>query len=153
MALTLQSSQSANPHVLPEVGAILAAVLDAKERTRTLVDSPRLTATIDAMVARAHALGASTIYGASDIGHFLCGAMACRSDRLQLWVAGDASPVFLIDGVVAGLAGLQVAAEQLSVAGANCADDALVLGVTAPGTAGDECVGCVVALSTLPAAA
>jgi hypothetical protein len=109
------------------MGPLLAAVLEAKKQTRDLVRPERLAATVDALVERAHATGVRAIHGASDIGHSLAGAMAYASPRLRLWQPGDPGGVLLVDGVVAGLSGVRLAAERARAVGAERVE-ALILG-------------------------
>jgi hypothetical protein len=112
---------------VPKAGPVLAAIIEAKRQTGHLVDAERLAGTVDALVHRAHALGARAVYGASDIGQSLAGAMAYASPRLRLWHPGEPAAVLLVDGVVAGLSGVRLAAERAKTIGAERVD-ALILG-------------------------
>jgi hypothetical protein len=109
---------------------MLEAILSATERTQAMVASARLKESVEEMVAQAHTLGTLALYGASEVGFFIAGAMVHRSQRLHLWHPGEQGAVLLIDGVLAGLAGLQVAADHIRSAGAEHVD-ALVLGLLA----------------------
>jgi hypothetical protein len=130
MAAILQS----DPLELHDVqaGPMLEAVVQATERTHDLLGPTSIQQTVDAMVARAHALGASQLHGASDAGFFLAGAMAQRSNLFRLWRPGDQGPVLLVDGVLAGLVGLYVTASHVQAVGAEPAG-ALFLGLIKPG--------------------
>jgi hypothetical protein len=127
MPATLQSSTATASRTVIETGPLLAAVVDAKRETGHLLGPEHLVGTVDALVLRAHALGAHAVYGASDIGQSLAGAMAYASPRLRLWEPREPAAVLLIDGVIAGLSGIRLAAERLKRVGAKRVE-ALVVG-------------------------
>jgi hypothetical protein len=105
------------------------------------------------MVAQAHMLGTFALYGASGDGFFLAGAMAHRSQQLHLWSPEDRGAVLVVDGVVAGLAGLRVAAGHIASTGAEHVD-ALVLGLlTEPGWAPSRELGTHISLMDVGRAA
>jgi hypothetical protein len=128
MVPVLQSDHQDPPQLT--AGPILEGVLTATRQTQALLAPSRLQGTVEVMVSRAHALGISALYGASDAGNFLAGAMAHRSEQLHLWSPEDRGAVLVVDGVVAGLAGLHVAARRVGSTGAEHVD-ALVLGLLA----------------------
>jgi hypothetical protein len=109
-----------------EAGPLLAAVIQAKDATARVLDGPNRRATIDAMVEKAHAIGAEAIYGASDVGHCFAGAMAYASPRLRLWQPGEHAALLLVDGCVASVSGMGVAAERVSAVGATRIDALVV---------------------------
>src|SRR3954470_24462508 len=98
MAAILQSAIQ-DPHPV-QAGPMLEALIQATERTRDLLTPSSIRDTVDAMVARAQALGARHLHGASDAGFFIAGAMAHRSQVLRLWRPEDRGAVLLIDGVL-----------------------------------------------------
>jgi hypothetical protein len=109
-------------------GPLLRALTDVKQQTDALLHPERFASTVDAMIGRADELGATAIFGASEVGHTLAGAMAYGSERLRLWRVGECTSVLLIDGMVAGLAGIQLATHRLRAVGAKPVE-ALVIGV------------------------
>lgn len=114
-----------------DAGPLLEAVIEATRRTQMLLAPDRLQRTVDAMVGRAHAFGVSAVYGASEAGFFLAGAMAHQSEQLRLWKPEDREAVHLVDGVIVGLGGLHVATHQIKSIGARRVD-ALVLALLDP---------------------
>jgi hypothetical protein len=111
-----------------EAGPMLGALIQAKKATARALDAQHRRATVDAMVEQAHAIGAVAIYGASDVGHCFAGAMAYASPRLRLWQPGQVASLLLVDGCVASVSGVGVAAERASAVGATQID-ALVVGL------------------------
>jgi hypothetical protein len=154
MATTLQRNGSASSAPESEVGPLLAAVIEAKRITGLLAGPEHLRDTVAALVERAHAMRPSAIYGASEIGQSLAGAMAYASPRLRLWQPGDTTAVLLIDGVVAGLSGVHLAGEHAKAVGAMDVD-ALIVGIV-PGdreVQPDPRIGQIVTLPQLHRAA
>jgi hypothetical protein len=127
MVTALQSSAERSGTGLDDAGPLLAAVMEANRQTAQLIVPERFAGTIDALVVRAHALGASVLHGASGIGQSLAGAMAYASGQLRLWQVGEGTSVLLVEGVVASLAGVLFVGERLKAMGAESVD-ALVLG-------------------------
>lgn len=108
-------------------GPLLRAILEARRQTRALVRADRFAETVEALVAEARSLEPSAVFGASPVGHSIAGAMVLRAGDLELWEPGEAGTVLLVDGFVASVAGLEIAAGQARSVGAT-AIDALVLG-------------------------
>ena len=145
MALILQNRRLPMTSSPTSGGPLLASLVEAKEQTRAFLEPERLADTVDAMVGHAHDLDASLVYGASDAGHVICGAMALRSPRLRIWQPGGAGSVLLIDAFVASLAGLYVAAGRAEVVGAECTH-AVVLGLVPEERLAERRVGRVIAM-------
>lgn len=107
-------------------GPLLSALIDAKEETARLLGPDEFTRTVDAMVEAALGLGPRALFGASDAGHVLAGAMRYRSSRLSLWIPPTRASILLIDCVVVGMAGLSVAAQRARAIGADRVDALVV---------------------------
>lgn len=121
MALLLQKClpiDAGTPQV-PSNGALLGYVIEARRRTAELLQPRTVGRTIDTMVEVARSLGAPSLYGASDIGHSIAGAMVYTAQDFRLWQPGETSAVLLVDGVLAGLAGIDAAIERAEAVGAQ----------------------------------
>jgi hypothetical protein len=100
-------------------GPILRSVRAAQEETATLLGRDRLAAVGEAISDYAAERGFAKAYGCSVAGHTLVGAAALMSTMLEPWRPGSIAPVLLVDGVVAGLAGIDAAADAALRSGAT----------------------------------
>lgn len=133
MSTLLQSCRAAVGGPDRDSGPLLAGILDAGVQQANLIAPDRLADTTARLVEAATAMDACAVYGASDIGHFLSGAMTLALNSLRLWQPGSREPVVLIDGVIAAAAGIELAASRARAMGASDVQ-ALVLRVLRPAT-------------------
>ena len=130
MSVLLQSP-FAGEHLPRPPGALLDAVIEAKRRNGLLLLPSEFPAAIDGFVRSAEATDARAVYGCSEIGHAIAGAMAVQSASIRLWTPGQRAAVLLIDGVVAGLAGVERAQRHAEAVGATSVR-ALLSGIVVP---------------------
>src|SRR3954470_12284731 len=91
-------------------GPLLAAVAAANEASHAVLASDELHEIASAVVRESLRTGHRALVGCSPVGHMLVGAALAISGGVRAWRPGDATAVLLIDGIVAGPAGLQQAA-------------------------------------------
>lgn len=119
-------------------GPILEAVLEARAASSEAMHDGALRTTVDALVVQARLLGATRVFGASEIGHALAGAMAYAAPDVEIWIPGSrVEYVLLIDGALASAAGPRWHMEIAVATGARRAD-ALVLSVSDRPVSGRE---------------
>ncbi len=113
-----------------QAGPLLEAVMNAERANRELFDSLHLAETVDHLCAHARALDNSRLWGASEVGNRLIGAMLLTNPKLRLWTPGEAAQVVLIDGFVAAPTGVVSVASNARSLGASSVT-AVVLGLGA----------------------
>jgi hypothetical protein len=151
--VTALQRQDHQPEV--EAGPVLQAVLKAKAATIEATKGGAIRETVDALVAQGRSMGARRLFGASEIGHALAGAMAYAAPEMEIWTPGSPiEHVLLIDGALASQAGARWHMEIALAAGSERVD-ALVLSAPdpPPGAVGGEEKGRVVELFGLQVAA
>ena len=127
MAKALQSL-AADRSVRSNTAPTLLERIEASQRlTAECIAPTKLAATIDALGSVALRVEASSVSGASPVGHFLSGALVLRSGRLALWSPPTTTQLLLLDGVVAGYSGLSRVATQARKLGATRIN-AIILG-------------------------
>lgn len=112
---------------LADQGPILRSVLAANSRTTEALRGEELIPTADGIAAMAEDHGNCQLFGASAFGTVLVGAILYSSSALSLWQPGSGGSVLLVDGFLAGIAGLEAAAARMRSTGASDVD-AIVLG-------------------------
>jgi hypothetical protein len=100
-------------------------VLDAEEASHALFSAPLLREVVAALAQFCERSGHSVIYGASPAGQALAGALFFAHPNAELWRPG-AERVLIVDGVLAGLDGIGLAAEHLRCFGARDLDACVV---------------------------
>jgi hypothetical protein len=132
--LALQNSKrSADPQQRPreivQVGPLLGSIEAARTRANLLFANGHLNRVADEIASCALAQGHTHVHGSSVFGHMLVGAVVSRCPDLVPWVPGTDANVLLVDGPLAGTAGILQAAHLATVTGARSVD-ALTVGTT-----------------------
>lgn len=100
-------------------GPLLQAVMSADESNRELFAGTGYSQTVHQLCDRVRTLGGSHLWGASEIGNRLIGAMLLADPDLRAWTAGDPAAVVLVDGFVAGPDGVVRCASHVRSLGAR----------------------------------
>lgn len=100
-------------------GPLLQAVIRADESNRELFSGSGYGQAVHELCDRVRALGGPRLWGVSDVGNRIIGAMLLADPDLRVWTAGDPVAVALIDGFVAGPAGVALSASRVQSLGAS----------------------------------
>jgi hypothetical protein len=118
-----------NTELEGSIGPLLNLALDAETVSRELMDPERLLSVTKGLIELAISLGSRQLWGTSETGQQLVGAMLLESrGRFSPWIPGNLGPVLLVDGVVAGTAGIETAAAHVRQLGAVRVE-ALIVGL------------------------
>ena len=84
------------------VGPLLELVHVIEARNSQLLSGPGSEAAVRDVIGAAQVAGATSLIGATPIGHALCGAAIVRSGgTLHLWTPTRPGPVLIVDGIAA----------------------------------------------------
>jgi hypothetical protein len=109
---------------------LLADLCMADRANRELVTSHGFAEVAARLIAATHSLNYEVLHGASPTGLMLMGAMFATRSVLRPWEPGEAEDVLIVDGYVAGFAGISASADALRSVGA-VVSGALVIDVVA----------------------
>lgn len=119
MAKVLQKTPKPGQNSSVDAGPLLEAVAQAHAETETLLSPEHFRDTIGRLAAAISGKRTeAALYGSSEAGQALAGAIAFSEPRFELWTPGAAETVILVDGVIAGVAGLELAADRVRALGA-----------------------------------
>jgi hypothetical protein len=110
------------------IGPLLNLALEAEASCRRLMGPDELPSVTRGLVEIASAHGSVRLWGCSDAGQQLVGAMLLQAGScFAPWTPGDVGGVLLVDGYIAGIAGLEGMAAHIRRLGAERVD-ALIVG-------------------------
>lgn len=125
MTVALQTALRSSPaerELAFPVGPLLRSVQDARTKANQLLAGDQLNEVVDRIAATAMQRGHAHVYAGTPFGFMLVGALVSRWRDLKPWVPGTLENVLLLDGPVAGAAGLVHSAEVAKAMGAKRID-------------------------------
>lgn len=97
---------------------LLDLVRDIDVRNSQLLSGDCSASVVEAVLVAARAAGATSVTGATPIGHALCGAAIIRSGGwLSLWTASEPGPVLIVDGITASYISSKMTQRRLGYLG------------------------------------
>jgi hypothetical protein len=105
--------------------SLLELVLAADEANHTLFATPRLRPVVQDLARFCDRAGHSAVYGVSEAGQRLAGALMLARPGTEPWRPGTECAL-LLDAIVAGLDGVAMAAHHLRRMGASTVDACII---------------------------